>query len=109
MLTEKLEKYRRLYSEYISHAVDLHNYHLSFLNNLGFRTAKDVRRSLRSMIKLEREMHRVTWEVRQESKINKRRIREEERAKRAEEKAYKKAHPKKRGPKGKNNGNSNPT
>lgn len=121
MIEEKIKEYRRLYSEYISHAVDLHNHHLSFLNNLGLRTMKDTRRSIRNMISLEKEIHALIWHIYRENQALKREIRKEERReirkeerrkiseKKAYEKSQKRTYKRKQEPKGKNHGNSEST
>ena len=70
MLTEKLEIYKRLYSEYIANAVDLHNYHQTFMNNRGNDSCRDVRRALKDMIILERKLYHATLDARKEQKIN---------------------------------------
>lgn len=68
MSNEHLEKYKKLYSEYIHYAVELHNYHKSFMSFVGFETMRGVQKSLRKMIKLEQEMKRTCNAAFQEKK-----------------------------------------
>lgn len=59
MSIELLEKYKNLYSEYIEHAVKLHNSHMLFCKTPGYDTGVHIRKALRNMMKLEREMLRI--------------------------------------------------
>jgi hypothetical protein len=65
-----MEKYKALYSKYIDHAVELHNYHLVFIKHVGYDTGLTVRKNLRNMIALEREMNRTCKEAYFENKQN---------------------------------------
>ena len=56
MLNEPLEQYKALYSKYVKELVNVHNYHNTFINNLGYESGLQVRNSLRMMAKLELEM-----------------------------------------------------
>jgi hypothetical protein len=56
MLNEPLEKYKALYSKYVKELVNVHNYHNTFINNLGYDSGLQIRNSLRMMAKLEMEM-----------------------------------------------------
>lgn len=56
MSNEPLEEYKKLYSEYIALAVNVHNYHLTFINNLGLESSVQVRNSLAKMIQIERRL-----------------------------------------------------
>ena len=60
--TEKLEAYKALYSDYISHAVELHNYHYMFINNLGKGSCQGVRRHLSEMTILEKKLRFAAWD-----------------------------------------------
>jgi hypothetical protein len=104
MSTEHMDKYRALYSKYIEHAVNLHNYHLVFIAFTGYDTGIALRRHLRMMRKLEIQMIRTCRDAYKETKINRKL---EKKKQEAELLAWKKANPKKRGPKGKNNGKHN--
>lgn len=68
--TEKLEKYKLLYSRYIDFAVNLHNYHLNFIRNPSFEGGLRERKQIRNMIKIEQEMIKLSREVFLEKKNN---------------------------------------
>lgn len=68
--TEKLEVYKTLYSEYIAHAVELHNYHYMFINNLGKVSCQGVRRHLVEMNRLEKKLKGAAWDTYVEQKEN---------------------------------------
>jgi hypothetical protein len=93
MSNEKMEKYKALYANYIDHAVELHNYHLVFIKHVGYDTGLTVRKNIRNMIALEREMNKTCKEAYFENKQNLKNLKQEERA----ELARLKAIPKKRG------------
>lgn len=93
MSNEKMEKYKALYSKYIEHAVNLHNYHLVFIKHVGYDTGLAVRKNLRNMMTLEREMNKTCKEAYFENKENLKNMKKEEKL----EKARLKAIPKKRG------------
>jgi len=55
MSTNKnLEKYKQLYSKYVEARINLHNYHIVFVNNIGRDSSAGVRKSIIEMEKLER-------------------------------------------------------
>ena len=57
MSTNKhLERYKELYSKYVEARVNLHNYHIVFINNLGLDSSIGVRKNLGEMERLERAM-----------------------------------------------------
>jgi hypothetical protein len=57
MSTNKnLEKYKQLYSRYVEARINLHNYHIVFINNLGLESSIAVRKNLTEMEKLEKAM-----------------------------------------------------
>jgi len=66
MSTEKIDEYRRLYSEYISLSVDLHNYHLSFLKYKGGETGRSCKRTIKKMRKILYYMDKINFFVRRE-------------------------------------------
>jgi hypothetical protein len=68
--SEKIEAYKALYSEYISHAVELHNYHYMFINNLGKVSCQGVRRHLSEMTQLEKKLRYAAWDAHVEQKDN---------------------------------------
>ncbi|NDG31813.1 hypothetical protein EB118_17295 [bacterium] len=66
MSTEKLDQYKKLYSEYIELSVDLHNYHQSFLKYQGKKTGLCCKRAIKSMRKVLYDMEKLNIEVRVE-------------------------------------------
>jgi len=70
MSTEKIDQYRVLYSEYVKHFVTLHNYHNVFMENRGKESSAQIRTSLYSMIKLEKEMAMLALECYKENREN---------------------------------------
>jgi len=70
MSTEKIDRYRVLYSEYVKHFVTLHNYHNVFMENRGKESSAQIRTSLYSMIKLEKEMAMLALECYKENREN---------------------------------------
>lgn len=90
MSTEFLNRYKVIYSEYISHAVLLHNYHMLFCKQPSYEGGLQIRKALRNMMKIEREMLRINLKafyeyekhVRNLNRQEKRRIQQEERLKR---------------------------
>ena len=56
MSTQELEKYKQIYSEFISELVHLHNAHLVFVNRLGRETGFAVRKHLKEITKLQKEL-----------------------------------------------------
>lgn len=93
MSNENLERYKKLYSEYIDHAVNVHNYHLVFINTLGLESGKTVRSSLKYMIRLERELQKASLDAYKEH----RKQISDTLAKKREERAWRKANPKQPG------------
>ena len=87
-LNENLALYNELYSEYISLAVDLHNYHRTFQSHFGYRTCQGVKKSGRRINTVLRKLQKIARVLYLQNK---------------------KLHPLKRGPKGKKNGNNNST
>jgi uncharacterized protein YaaR (DUF327 family) len=68
--SEKIELYKALYSEYITHAVELHNYHYVFINNLGRGSCQGIRRHLVEMTALEKKLKGAAWDAFVEQKEN---------------------------------------
>lgn len=107
MSNEKLEYYKSLYSEYLEHAVNLHNYHHLFLRRGGQRPARAFSQAIKAMIKLERKLWRASIAAYFESLEN---YKIEQRRKKEELKAWREANKGKPGrPKGKKNGHNNST
>jgi hypothetical protein len=96
MLTENLERYKQLYSEYIDHSVTLHNYQQAFLTTLGQVPRRNIGKAVSKMGKLCREMRKLSILVHRDHIENKKELKEISEA----EAAYRRAHPKKSGPKG---------
>jgi len=107
MSNEKLEYYKSLYSEYLEHAVNLHNYHHLFLRRGGQRPARAFSQAIKAMIKLERKLWRASVAAYYENLEN---FRIEKKRKKEELKAWKAANKGKPGrPKGKKHGHNNST
>ena len=87
-LSENLKIYNELYSEYISLAVDLHNYHRTFQTHFGYRTCLGVKKSGRKINVVLKKLQKIARVIYRQNK---------------------KLHPLKRGPKGKKNGHNNST
>ena len=103
---ERLERYKELYSKYIEHAVNLHNYHRMFIVKGSFECGRMARQNIKAMIALEKEMIRESLAVyRAHGKI----VKEQKLARKAEL-ALKRLNPGKPGrPKGQKNGTKNTT
>ena len=100
-----MDKYKDLYSRFISHFVDLHNYHQVFINSPSGKNGALARKSMTGMIVIEKEMRRMSASVtREHGKNVKDGIKAEKK-----ERARIKSLPKKRGrppTKGKSNDNN---
>jgi hypothetical protein len=97
-----LQRYLDLYSKYVEHAVNLHNYHRVFAVTKGYDTGLGVRKSLRAMMKLERELLLASRAVSQEHLAK---FRAEKLKAKEEKLAWKKANTRPVGrPKGTKNG-----
>ena len=70
MSTEKLDKYKELHSEFILHFVDLHNYHQVFLEYPSYASGAKVRKAITHMIRLGKEMRKISIAVSSENKRN---------------------------------------
>ena len=106
MSNEAMEKYKALYSQYIDHAVNLHNYHLLFMRNVGEETGVAVRSNLKYMMRLEKQLQKACLEAWKEHRQNVK----DELAKKRQARALKKLNPGKPGrPKGRKNGNNSST
>ncbi len=66
MSTEILDEYLRLYSEYISLSVNLHNYNQSFLKHKGGPTSRTCRRTIKQMREILYHMDKLVYKVRRE-------------------------------------------
>jgi hypothetical protein len=60
MINEHIEKFKDLYAEYVTHITELHNHHRLFVETVSDRSGFSVRRHLRMMVNLEREMIRAS-------------------------------------------------
>lgn len=80
MSTEKLDAYRKFYSEYVSELVNLHNYHLRFLNHQGRDSKRLVRVTITKIIRLERKLailcHEAYNEFRENTKAHRAKLKE---------------------------------
>ena len=70
MSTEKLEHYQKLYSEFVDHLVNVHNYHQVFVENVGLSSGEKVRTSLARMGNICGELRRASREAFKEHKEN---------------------------------------
>ena len=70
MSTEKLDKYKELHSEFILHFVDLHNYQQVFLEYPSYASGAKVRKAITHMIRLGKEMRKISIAVSSENKRN---------------------------------------
>ena len=70
MSTEKLDRYKKLHSEFISYFVELHNYHQVFLEYPSYASGAKVRKAITHMIRLEREMRKISISVSSENNRN---------------------------------------
>ena len=70
MSNERYNLYKSLHSEYILRFIDLHNYQQAFLDNPTFRGGAKVRQTLTILIKLEKEMRKISLSVSSEHTQN---------------------------------------
>jgi hypothetical protein len=70
MSTEKLEKYKELYSEYIKYSVNLHNYHQVFIEHLGLESGRNFRVNTELMINICKELKKASSEAYKENREN---------------------------------------
>lgn len=87
MPTEKLEKYRALYSKYIEESVYLHNMFVWYMERDRFDDGALFRQAIRRMIKLQKELYKASKELREEKKLNKKLAREQLELEKAQRKA----------------------
>ena len=66
MSTEKIDEFKRLYSEYVDLNVKLHNYHLAFSIHKGVGTAGELKKVLKLIRKILLQMDKITLSVRRE-------------------------------------------
>lgn len=78
-MSNTLEEYKAAYSEYIKYAVDLHNYHQSFIKTAGQETGFAVRKALRKMRELEARMLKLSLLAYKENLANKKELRQKRR------------------------------
>jgi hypothetical protein len=70
MLNNKsLERYKELYSKYVDAHVSLHNYHIIFVKNLGLDSSIGVRKSIKEISKLEKELKQAVRDAYNEDKL----------------------------------------
>jgi hypothetical protein len=70
MSTEKLEKYKELYSEYVRYSVNLHNYHQVFIENLGLESGRKFRVNAELMSNICRQLKKASSEAHRENREN---------------------------------------
>jgi len=69
MLNEKIEKYKQLQSELITHYVNVHNYHSAFIENLAKRPGLQLRESLRKIMLLSQQLRLLCAEIYKENNL----------------------------------------
>lgn len=81
MSNNAIQEYKDLYSQYVDLAVNLHNYHLQFMKHFSLEAGVGLRKTLKSMMKLEKKLIKANSnayaEDKQNKKYNKIRQREE--------------------------------
>lgn len=70
MSDNELQKYKQLYSEYIDEIIELHNINQSFLNHIGLRTTFAVRRQIKKITKLHKNISKSSGLVYKENVLN---------------------------------------
>jgi len=70
MSNEELEKYKALYSELVSHFVDLHNYHHKFIEWPSTFHGPRARKSINEMIDVAIKLRRLSATVSREHEKN---------------------------------------
>jgi hypothetical protein len=60
MSTPELDKYKKTYSEFVEEIVYLHNAHLTYTKKLGRETGFAVRKHIKKIIKLQKELHKTS-------------------------------------------------
>jgi hypothetical protein len=96
MLTENLERYKQLYSEYIELSIELHNYQQAFFVTLGQTPRVHVVKAWYKMGKICKEMKKLSLLVHRDNIENKKELKAIAEA----EAAHRRANTKKSGPKG---------
>jgi hypothetical protein len=66
----ELEKYKELYSTFVEAVAELHNLNLSYVNYVGIRTGFAVRRQLKKILLIKKELDKGTKLVYSEYKNN---------------------------------------
>ena len=104
MLNNKLEDYKKLYSKYVEHAVNLHNYHYTFSNFVGYQPGLGVKKSIRNMIRILRELRKAADQTYREEKRIVKEMKNQERLDRLKARLESKSIPKQK--KERRNGNN---
>jgi len=78
-MSKALDEYKLAYSEYIDHAVLVHNYHLAFIKHGGGDTGAGLRRSLRKMRELETKLARLSKVAYKEFQADRKELRQKRR------------------------------
>jgi hypothetical protein len=90
MSTDELEKFKKLYAEYLEEIVNLHNAQYVFLRRLGRDSVFMIRRHHKKIIKIQKELYKTTGLVYKEHRENTK----ERLANQRVQRAYNKANPK---------------
>ena len=70
MSNEKYDRYKALHSEYITLFIEFHNYHQAFLDIPTFMGGAKVRKAIVAMIKVQKEMRKISLPVSSEHTQN---------------------------------------
>jgi len=70
MSNEHLNNYKELYSQLVSHFVDLHNYHHAFINSPSGKNGAATRKTIKDIIDIEKKMRRLSATVSREHRKN---------------------------------------
>ncbi len=68
MLNKSLEEYKALYSKYVEATVALHNYHISFVTNLGLGPARNLRKITKELGEMEKNLRQAVHKARNEQR-----------------------------------------
>jgi len=67
MSNEHVTRFKKLYSDFVTHVANLHNYQKAFADRLGENNGREVRTSLATMEKICREMRLASRDARKQN------------------------------------------
>jgi wyosine [tRNA(Phe)-imidazoG37] synthetase (radical SAM superfamily) len=70
MSNEELNKYNELYSQLVSHFVEMHNYHHAFIEWPSIRNGKAARKTINEMVAVATQLRRLSATVSKEHEKN---------------------------------------